>query len=39
MNFKIIHVVQGRADPKTLNGVNRGVHSIAEIQKKIRVGC
>ena len=35
MNFKIIHVVQGRADPKTLNGVNRGVHSIAEIQKKL----
>ena len=35
MNFKIIHVVKGRADPQTLNGVNRGIHCIAEIQKKL----
>lgn len=31
---KIIHVVKGRADPNTLNGVNKWIHNVATVQKK-----
>lgn len=34
-NFKIIHIVKGRADPNTTNGVNIAVHNIASTQKKL----
>tara|TARA_B100000925_G_C22003986_1_gene472694 strand:- start:1678 stop:2787 length:1110 start_codon:yes stop_codon:yes gene_type:complete len=31
---KIIHVVKGRADPNTLNGVNKWIHNVSTVQKK-----
>ena len=31
---KIIHLVSGRADPNTLNGVNVAIHNIATTQQK-----
>jgi len=33
-HHKIVHIVNGRADPNTPNGVNRWVHNVATVQQK-----
>jgi glycosyltransferase involved in cell wall biosynthesis len=33
-HHKIVHIVSGRADPNTANGVNKWVHSVATAQQK-----
>lgn len=35
--MKIIHILAGKANPNSLNGVNKVVHSLAEEQ--IKIGC
>jgi hypothetical protein len=32
--MKILHILSGKANPNTLNGVNKVVHCIAEVQIK-----
>jgi len=36
-NIKIIHLVKGRADPNTSNGVNIVIHNLASEQKKLNI--